>query len=906
MQYPRQGQLCHRDPAACGQPSQLTDAVDIGFEVALREARELSAPVVGRHIAWTAQTARKQASPEWAVGDEQRADLGRGGQDAGFGFPREQGVLGFHRGDGVDALGSPQRLRTDLGQAEVSNPSSTDEIGHRADGVFDGRVRIDPVQVVQVDVVDSQPTGTVLEGLADRFRSAAAALDLGAELAGEDHVVAAVGQHPSPPRLGRCDSPAALETTARQHLRCGAALAQATVTRLAPEHPALNAQTAITDVIDSGIGDFGVYVRHPLPAASVLADLRALAQGILSGIGEREVSGIVPADLAAAYRDALAAEALREHRRRIPGRRFKEKPPSAVTTAVAVTAAMAVLGRPDIASAAEQLVSLHSCVDRRKVQLAVTGSNTKRSGAASPVLWAVHLSSLGQRMTPPDQLRCRLGTVFPTRPAENIVRRDRLVMGTPTMLWPTWSLRLCPPSLFQRGARLALSAAVLLVGTPVAVGKAAALLGGQASGPQVVTVLWQLTKTDCWHQIRLALIQLADHLDAHPPPIDYQRRRHLDYTGILPETAWSGICRCSGTRPEGASTARRYLRERLSTLPAFANPLMPDEAAAAASLALFPTRLTPELKAALDEYALTFLAEQGISDEPVHWQPPTELLGSLRLPGADITNVDVPEVHRLIRQQQLPPGVAAKQFSVSVDAIRITLEEHPAPRQPRRPPAPSTTVRRTGPAYQKASLALPRSRFVELYEHQHASLRHIAAMIGVSKQTVTELARDYRIPLRRPQSPRKHAFDRDWLYREHVIKGRALAELARERGVSGATMTKNAKMHKIPVRRLGRHTPDALNSDQNIPSVLKPALAGQGGWERLQRLAEIARFPTLQAAAAHLNTHRTTLGHQVALIERDLGNAVLDPADGHRGHELTAFGEEVVAAVRVLADRGGP
>ena len=30
------------------------------------------------------------------------------------------------------------------------------------------------------------------------------------------------------------------------------------------------------------------------------------------------------------------------------------------------------------------------------------------------------------------------------------------------------------------------------------------------------------------------------------------------------------------------------------------------------------------------------------------------------------------------------------------------------------------------------------------------------------------------------------------------------------------------------------------------------------------------------------------------------------PADGHRGHELTAFGEEVVEAVRVLADRGGP
>ena len=151
--------------------------------------------------------------------------------------------------------------------------------------------------------------------------------------------------------------------------------------------------------------------------------------------------------------------------------------------------------------------------------------------------------------------------------------------------------------------------------------------------------------------------------------------------------------------------------------------------------------------------------------------------------------MNVPELHRLIRQRQLPPGVAATHLSVSIDTIRVTLEEHPAPRQPRRLPTPSTTVRRAGPAYQMASIALPRSRFVDLYEHQHASLRDIAATIGVSKQTVTELARDYRIPLRRPQSPQKYTFDRDWLYREHVTKGRPLAELAREHGVSATTMT---------------------------------------------------------------------------------------------------------------------
>jgi len=87
---------------------------------------------------------------------------------------------------------------------------------------------------------------------------------------------------------------------------------------LAPDHPALSAQAAITDVINTGIGDFGVYTDHPLPAANVLADVRALAQGILSGISERKVRGMVPADLAAAYRNVQSAEATREHHRRIP------------------------------------------------------------------------------------------------------------------------------------------------------------------------------------------------------------------------------------------------------------------------------------------------------------------------------------------------------------------------------------------------------------------------------------------------------------------------------------------------------------------------------------------------------------------------------------------------------------
>ena len=276
---------------------------------------------------------------------------------------------------------------------------------------------------------------------------------------------------------------------------------------------------------------------------------------------------------------------------------------------------MSILTQPDIASAAEQLVTLHSCIERRKVQAAVTGSNTKRSGAASPVVWAVHLNALGQRMTPPDQLRCRLGTAFPQRPGRECraARSTRhghthhAVAGLVAAVVPTVAVPArgtpgavcrCPARRHHCHGRAGRSAA--------------GRLGQRAAGRQCVVAA---DETDYWQQIRSALIRLADHLAAHLPTIDCQRRRHLDYTALLPETAWSGICRRSG-RAHLPRVA--YLRERLSGLPAFAHPLP-------GILRQRPPRHLPcfrpgslrNSQAALDDYALTFLAEQGISDEPV-------------------------------------------------------------------------------------------------------------------------------------------------------------------------------------------------------------------------------------------------------------------------------------------------
>jgi hypothetical protein len=66
---------------------------------------------------------------------------------------------------GIGAMSSPWASSqasaicagTGLGQADVKHLALGDQLGQRADGLLDGRVRVDPVLVVQVDVVRTEP-----------------------------------------------------------------------------------------------------------------------------------------------------------------------------------------------------------------------------------------------------------------------------------------------------------------------------------------------------------------------------------------------------------------------------------------------------------------------------------------------------------------------------------------------------------------------------------------------------------------------------------------------------------------------------------------------------------------------------------------------------------------------------
>jgi hypothetical protein len=70
----------------------------------------------------------------------------------------------LQRGDRVHGVGAADRFGRGLGKADVQDLALGHQFGQGADGVLDRRVRVDPVLVVEVDAVGSQP----LQGAFDR------------------------------------------------------------------------------------------------------------------------------------------------------------------------------------------------------------------------------------------------------------------------------------------------------------------------------------------------------------------------------------------------------------------------------------------------------------------------------------------------------------------------------------------------------------------------------------------------------------------------------------------------------------------------------------------------------------------------------------------------------------------
>jgi hypothetical protein len=691
---------------------------------------------------------------------------------------------------------------------------------------------------------------------------------------------------------------------------CGLDLTLTRTLLLPEDHPALRAQDRLLEIIESGTAAFGSYTGNPQPTQSALADIRALGGRVLADLPESTIANLLPPDLADGHLlpdpgSRLASRAIER-----PG--FMA-PPRAVSTAGAVTIALRVLEHREVHEAGAVMRGLLETMREELGQISATSIDSWGRGL-SPVLNAVHLAALAPSLRPSDQLRFRTVTAMPSRPNLTDTELTRRTRKIPAMFWPSWAVRLAPSDgVYHRVLAPVLASALLVIGSKTNLDAAAQRLGAATEGTEISRILQLLDDQPHWPATMTALIRLAGYLDTHDVPIDYRRRRRLNYTGLLPHEYWVGICRRTGTPPgkgRREQVVRSQLFQRISGLPIEAAPgyLSGGEAPFRAEVARTAALHTPELAAEFDQLAIEFLASHGVRDEPVTWRPPLSLLDGLDLPGPDPARIDIPHLHRIIRQQKNPAQYAAESLGTSIEAIRLILDEYPAPAAP----LTTSAARATGDARRRARQDVPREIFARLYLDERQSLNEIAALSGFSRGVLTALAREYEIPLRDgPQDYRRRGeVERDWLIEQYVHQRRTLPDLAREKGMSIANMARWAKTHNIPLRSRGgaSHSQALRVADQahRAPHILRPALSGQGASERLNRFAAASAFPSLGAAASGLGLNTFTLVAQINRIERELGGPLLVRAERGRPMTLTPLGKRVLRAIRTSQDGAAP
>ena len=492
-------------------------------------------------------------------------------------------------------------------------------------------------------------------------------------------------------------------------------------------------QSTILGAYRSGCAAFGIYAPDPVSATQLTADLSGLAARILRYAHTEDLVGLLPTDLLDSYRHGVANR--------------PAHPPQAATpvsgaaeTAVAAVVAMRVLTCSDPHAAGAQLHWLVSVSRRRG--LAVTASNIGWSRHISDALHSAQLCSLSPFLTPSDQLRYRSAAARPTAPDASTDRTRHV----PAMLWPNAAFFFAAPAVGIEQLRTALSAAVCLVSARRTLPQVIASLGSATTAPAMSRVLQALHADHRWPAMLAALTGLAETLDSGTCPIDYARRRALPFEEFLPDPQWREVCWDTAT-PTGRALRVRLVRcwmfERVIGSPVRDCCHALDTAEFRSKVKTLPLTLTPATVARLDHAATEFLQHHNVYDEPLRWQPNSGLFSAcgLRSPTGDLTMI-----LRLLDDRRTAMTDIAVQAGVPLEYLHYLIGEFD-PSRARQRSTLDSDVRPSGMA------AISRAELIELYEGQQLGLERIGQIYGVSRHTVTHLARRYGVALRQPGRP---------------------------------------------------------------------------------------------------------------------------------------------------------
>lgn len=586
--------------------------------------------------------------------------------------------------------------------------------------------------------------------------------------------------------------------------RCGADLTSSSEFAAA-DSEMREAQRMILRVVATGIGDFGIYADARPSTIQVLSDMLLLSRTGRQALVDGERFEWMPASL-------TEVSQITSHRR---NGRVDLRPSTAREVALGNTVAFEALQEGErITDLLHGRVSVHTALDHY-----------------SPPLRDHVSRALGRTRRPTATLQAM--TVSTTNPE---TRATKL----PAVLWPEWTTRLAPRRLDAEIAGGAVAAAVVFVGTRLTHGSAIKLLDPVAQGRQVSHVMRSLGRNAPEAETIRAIARLAAHLDETSTPIDFARRRSIDYSGILPLDEWQEICRRENVLSGGNrrwQTARAHLYARLSGNRLARAPFAEDRGFPSfAELSQFRAGMPEPAAAALDAVGADFLRLHGVN-EPVSWVPRLEVGGLQAEDGS----------------QHGGGWPHARPARAAVNSVRTV-----------------------------AAYSAGRSVGEIAFEH------------GVARQTVGRVLAAEGVETRRGR--RRAAIDPEWLRKRYVVERRTIPEIAAEVGVTMTTINRHLEAADIPRRARGsasRATAIRIDPRAGDSPLLRRILVGQDATQRAERFLVVACHDTMTAAAREIGVTLSILASQMKRIAGDAGGPLITRAQRGQPLELTALGAEV-------------
>jgi len=428
----------------------------------------------------------------------------------------------------------------------------------------------------------------------------------------------------------------------------------------------------------------------------------------------------------------------------------------------------------------------------------------------------------------------------------------------PDHLWPAWAIRLADDDTFDPATfRSSMLAALLLPHSERTLGEIAGLAGDRVQRATVAFHLRKLLRVTRSAVALQILTELAFAVDAHDLPIDYARRRRL-VTGaeLIGRHTWARFAQKADARiggPRRVRFARCYLYELLTggNLHLAPAPYRMESGFERIDYHDFVAGLPQGLVDALHHHAERLLADAGIADEPLQWQPPINWVTITDWPGADPDRTDPQPIHQALRGWRAPQAQVAASLGISTEHLRYVVRQHPRPQ----------------PAY--------------------PTRRVLIAPTSDGRPAPTY------------GGPNVISLDPAWLHHEYVTWRRSLPDIAAELGCRVANLKKFAHEHDIPVRR--RSGPEGFAHldapgvhPSQVPDPLRSVLVGRDARQRLSRFLVLAEHASLTQAARAIGAHQSTLTQQLQQLERACGGLLLHRHPRPRSVGLlTPLGEQL-------------